>query len=217
MLCQTSLHRQDSKYSRMQCPPFYSQMVLDWKQDGFLSEQEAASWAPRGCGITCLRMLLEFSLHSRGLTLRENYWDLIKRGVNEEAYCDKGWIHAGLLKLARSYGLDGECHRGKDVQSVFEVIKRGNICIVSVSLAFRGGETASGKIIGKGGHLILVYGMDKYDGGTEQLICHHPSSYPELNFRDYRIDNFKLEESFSGNFIEFYSSALHKVTNFPSL
>jgi hypothetical protein len=189
----------------MKSPPFYSQMVIDWKRDGFPSEETGASWAPRGCGIACLRMLLEFSLQARGLTLQDRYWDLIKRGVDEGAYCDKGWIHKGLLKLASSYGLKGECHRGKNTRSVFEAIRRDSLCIVSVSLAFRGGECINGQIAGKGGHLILVYGIDAHDDGSEQLICHHPSSYPELNWPDHRIDNEKFIQSFSGNFIEFYT------------
>jgi hypothetical protein len=203
--CHSNFSKTESEETMLRQPTFYSQMVVDWKRDGFSSEEIGASWAPRGCGITCLRMLLEFSLQARGLTLQDSYWDLIKRGVDEGAYGSNGWIHNGLLKLARPYGLDGECHRRKDARSVFEAVRRGSLCIVSVSLAFRGGECINGKTIEKGGHLILVYGIDTRDDGTEQLICHHPSSYPDLNFRDCRIDNEKFVKSFSGNFIEFYA------------
>jgi len=188
-----------------QRPVFRSQMVDDWERDGFPSKEIGAHWAPKGCGIACLRMLLEFSLAARGLVLQDRYWDLIKRGVDQGAYCSKGWIHRGLLHLAQPYGLAGECHRAKDINAVFDAIKRRSICIVSVSLAFRGGESARGEPIGKGGHLILVYGIAANDDGTEQLICHHPSSYPDLNWPDYKIDNEKFINSFSGSFIEFFT------------
>jgi len=59
-------------------------------------------WRARGCGITALKMVLDF--YGTAVALEE----LLNVGLEIGAYHQGiGWTHAGLVQIARRYGLDG--------------------------------------------------------------------------------------------------------------
>ncbi len=138
--------------------PFCSQVVnRNGEDSGFPSEDEIRKWESNACGIACLRMVLE----DHGFNNRKKrpaYWELLSLAVSRGVYCEKGWIHKGLLELAREYGIDGQCHRNKTVTDVADAIGRGSICIVSVTKYFLGEEQdGSSRILPRGGHLVVAY------------------------------------------------------------
>jgi len=74
--------------------PFYSQFT----------DISAPGWRKIGCGIASLAMLIDFYKPDE-ITVD----GLLEEGIAANAYVsDAGWSHAGLIGLAKSYGLSGE-------------------------------------------------------------------------------------------------------------
>ncbi|MCC6405415.1 MAG: C39 family peptidase [Candidatus Yanofskybacteria bacterium] len=65
-------------------------------------------WRARGCGITALKMVMDF-WHLRDTRSRTAAVDeLLERGRAIGAYVQGvGWSHRGLVNLARAYGYEG--------------------------------------------------------------------------------------------------------------
>ncbi len=73
--------------------PFYSQFA----------DITNPSWQKVGCGIASLAMLIDYY---SGAVEPDT---LLKEGIAAGAYIESaGWSHAGLIALARDYGLSGE-------------------------------------------------------------------------------------------------------------
>ncbi|MCB9810823.1 MAG: C39 family peptidase [Candidatus Nomurabacteria bacterium] len=91
--------------------PFYSQF-----QD--ISDP---SWKKVGCGIASLAMLIE--LYEPGKVSVDS---LLQEGIEGGAYLnDAGWIHSGLISLARDYGLNGSTNdlSGLGTEKAFSKLK----------------------------------------------------------------------------------------------
>lgn len=127
--------------------PFTSQKNLD------------ENWRHRGCGITALKMMLDYWRTEFPLEHTLPLPELLLLGVNRGAYVEGiGWTHAGLASLARElgyeafnrdFGIKGKTPKsGKDA---FAILKR---------------DVASGPVIasiwkdftpkGRSGHLVVV-------------------------------------------------------------
>lgn len=184
--------------------PFVTQRISVEENPG-MSQDESAHWSVRSCGVACVKMLLDGADNHRGRSgsAAKSMWELIGEGLHEKAYCDRGWIHAGLLKLLSKYGISGECHRQTTITKIAEIIRRGNVCIASVSVGLRGGEKdEKNSVVEKGGHLILFHGVKEDESGIISLRCHHPSSNLAWNWENLWVAKEKVEKSFSGNLIE---------------
>jgi len=175
--------------------PFYSQIV-NWNQEdsGFPNAAEIEKWQSNCCGIACVRMIIDAFT---GVNV--SYWDLLQQGLARKAYNEIGWIHQGLVQLAAEHGVTGKAHRGKTWEDVEESLRNGNLCIVSVSVGFRGGlkKANSEEVFGKGGHLVA---FEDQDGAP---ACHHPSSLPEWNKEGWVVPAEAWTRSFSGGYMEF--------------
>lgn len=72
--------------------PYYSQKDLE----------PLASYGSKACGLTSLRMVLDF------YGIKPNFEQLKQIVDKTGAYSEKlGWIHSGLVDIAREYGLKG--------------------------------------------------------------------------------------------------------------
>ena len=186
--------------------PFYSQIV-DWNNEdsGFPNKVEIEKWEGNCCGIACLRMVFDFN--HKIVDNSPSYWELVNIGLKKNAYCEKGWIHRGLLEIAKSYGLDGQCHRQAGIKDIIDAINRKSICIVSVTKHFLGGEKyhSEQKLL-KGGHLVVAYEIENQGTPEEKIICNHPSTYPAWNKQNWAVETNKWSNSFSGNFIEIFEN-----------
>ena len=58
-------------------------------------------WKPRACGILCLKMILDF------LKIKINGTDDFIQNANEKkAYGENGWIHQGLIDIAKDFDVE---------------------------------------------------------------------------------------------------------------
>ena len=170
--------------------------------DGFPSPDLAEHWRPRGCGIACLRMILSSYRIDHG-----SYWSLISEGLQTGAYCDRGWIHQGLLDMATRHGLPGTAHRNRTTTHLSNDLLAGHLLIASVTVCFRGGQPrsdASNQVHTPGGHLVVVTGtrLDNTGGPTEFRV-HHPSATPTNNLSNHWVTHERFAASFSGNYLTF--------------
>ena len=190
----------------MKSMPFYSQIV-NWNDEdsGFPDPESIQQWERNCCGIACLRMILDYY----GITnedARTSYWNLLQLGLKRSAYSEKGWIHRGLLEMAGEYGIYGQCHRRTNVQHLVETIRKGCVCIVSVTRCFLGGQKDDGgEPLPTGGHLVVAYDAISCGTLTTAMVCNHPSTGRSWNKAGWVVEIEKWENSFSGNYIEFYS------------
>ena len=77
--------------------PFYSQrkhiLLVDWKN--------------RGCGITALKMLMDFWHTKNSRNKTASLAELIRKRTRGAFIDNVGWSHSGLVSIARNYGYDG--------------------------------------------------------------------------------------------------------------
>ncbi|MFI1974653.1 MULTISPECIES: cysteine peptidase family C39 domain-containing protein [Streptomyces] len=117
-----------------------------WPTDG------PHEWGERCCGLACLRMLLDF----HGLAVPDRL-PLLHHGLALGAHTPKGWLHAGLVRLASEYGLQGHASAFPTPAPLQELARAGTPSIVSCSFRF----PEDGR---QGGHLVLFTGEFERDG-----------------------------------------------------
>ena len=138
---------------------------------------------------------------------RITYWNLLQSGLARGAYSDNGWIHHGLLEMARDYGIQGQCHRHTNIEHVINTIGRNSVCIVSVTRYFLGGQKDdAGNPLPKGGHLVVAYDTVNDDHGITGIVCNHPSSGRPWNKIAWTENSRNGKSPFPGNYIEFFAS-----------
>jgi hypothetical protein len=172
--------------------PFISQIPRPG--DGFPSVDLAEHWRYRGCGIACLRMVLE------GLGAEaQGYWALVAEGLDRRAYNERGWIHQGLVDMARDRGIAASSKRQTTVTGVSEDLQAGHVVVASVTACLRGGQaSASGTPQPRGGHLVVVTGVRVGDlGALDALRVHHPSAVEANNWQNRWIPYDNFERSFN--------------------
>jgi len=176
--------------------PFYSQMV-NWngEDSGFPSDAQVRKWESNCCGIACARMVIDYYTG-----VKARYWDVLQRGLQLGAYNTVGWIHKGVVDLVGEYGVEGKAYRERSVEELFGSVRGGNVCIVSISVGFRGGlkKKDSEEVFGKGGHLVVAFLNDQ-----GEITCHHPSSLADWNKPNWVVPEDPWKKSFSGGFMEF--------------
>jgi predicted double-glycine peptidase len=87
--------------------PFYSQFT----------DITDPAWKKIGCGIVSLAMVIDY--YKPGTVAVPT---LLEEGIKADAYLSNaGWTYAGLIRVARPYGLDGESHDfgGSDTARAF--------------------------------------------------------------------------------------------------
>lgn len=123
--------------------PFYSQFA----------DISAPKWRKIGCGIASLAMLIDF--YKPGEITVDG---LLEEGIAANAYVsDAGWSHAGLIGLAKSYGLSGEAVYMTDqsMSSAFSTLETAlneGPVMVSVHYTFKPTNPIP--------HLVIVTGVE---------------------------------------------------------
>lgn len=198
------------KYSVLDLPiPFYSQRVPDGSErvSGFANKAEAAYWQERGCGIACLRMVIDGYRFLDGLPAGPSQGELTRMGLQENAYCDRGWIHKGLVAMAAHLDITGWTYRSKSTAEIKAAVDSGYPTIASVSVGFHGGERdMEGLPTPPGGHLVVVLGYAGEGAAITDLLVNHPSSVIEYEWERRYIPIRAFEASFSGAFMAFTSN-----------
>lgn len=129
--------------------PRYPQLLdrSRWRQHGFESAEESDVWSDRACGVACVAMVLEFAT-----AVPASVVDLLHEGRDQGAYCDRGWLHAGLAELLVRRGVPATAEQVESVDDLATIVRVGCPVIASVTLQF----PLDGS---KGGHLVLVTGV----------------------------------------------------------
>jgi len=190
--------------------PFFSQRLdkNNYQEEGFESLKEARYWSERVCALACLKMILK-KFHP---TSDVSFGKLLKKGREIGAYReDVGWLHQGITELAEMYGLLAKRESiGFNLEKMGKYITRGEPVIASVTVGFEAGkkypeEDGSVYVMPKGGHLVVVFGVEVKDGAVQKLKLHHPSSEADYEWPNHEIDRKNFLHSFSeaGNIIIF--------------
>ncbi len=135
------------------------------KKFGAKNLDKFSFWAWRGCGITCLLMILK-SL--KRVNKKMTIMDLINQALKIDGYIfknDLGWRHQALVQLAQKYRLKAKIISLATIYDLAKAIKENKYVIASL-------------ISPSGGHLCLFFGFktDK-KGGIRSFFYHDPSSW----------------------------------------
>lgn len=150
--------------------------VLYYSQHRYIKDE---NWQRRACGLTCLKMVLDFH---RVETPEIN--EFLKLALEKGAYhLTNGWIHDKLLAIAESFGM--EAHRKESMEGEDELkdsLDRGNPVIVSIK-AKRFSPDFEGKF-----HQIVLTGYD------ENGYFYNDSDYQESEGKDLFVSNEIFEK-----------------------
>jgi len=181
--------------------PFYPQ---DWDsarygEFGLAGEAECDYWKKSACGVLCLKMAAEaFDGPNKPVAF------YIEKGLQRQAYSDKfGWKHAGLVRLAKDFGMDGIHQERMEVSHIKNYIDQKCLVIVSIPTAFRPKQkTWQQKLLfwrKTGGHLCLVRGYDLDQSGIMiGLRVNHTSVNSEWNWENKLVPVKIFEKYFTG-------------------
>mgnify|MGYP001589662514 CR=1 FL=1 len=190
--------------------PYFSQRLDEdnWQSEGFQSIEEAKHWSANLCGFTCLKMAIKTLFPDREMTLKE----LLDKGIEIGAYNDKvGAIHSGIVKLGELYGLSGDRESvGDSIEKIARHIQNGQLVIASITVGFEAGKeyvlkSGSKYVMPRGGHLVVIFGVEIESGEIKSFLLHHPSSEAGYEWMNYEISPSDLARSLSqkGNIIYF--------------
>lgn len=174
-----------------------------WHEFGFNSIEEYATWAPRLCGIVCLKMIIDVNCDEWG---EKNLADLTWRGVELGGYIldddkgnrvDKGWFYAPLVKLAEEAGMSGDIWAHRVPGDLVSDLDKNGAIVASVHPGVIRGDIEEAPRGIKGGHLVVVIG---YRMGTriEGFFVHNPSGRSRHAQREVFVPFERFGKAFSG-------------------
>ncbi|MFZ3500437.1 C39 family peptidase [Streptomyces sp. 5.8] len=143
-----------------------------WAGSGAGSPEEYAFWAPRMCGVACLRMVLG----SLGLPVPPSV-ELVKELCGAGAYVRDGDAVQGLIYqpfaeyVNARWGLDARSEPRLDHGSIRDALAGGGVAMLSVHWSIRSPAAAPGP---RGGHLVLAVGATE-----DAVLVHNPSGFPD--------------------------------------
>jgi hypothetical protein len=158
----------------------------EWDECGGAALGDRAEWSDRACGMAALRMiLLAYLADAPPLT------ELVMTGVREGALTGRGWLHAGIARLAAGFGIPAAAEAAA-ADELPAHLKDAPL-IISVTEKF----PEDGR---KGGHLVVARGTSETaDGGLDVLI-RDPSAWGQHHDR---VPLARLSASYSGRCITF--------------
>jgi hypothetical protein len=158
----------------------------EWARCGGHVLGDRAEWSDRACGMAALRMiLLAYLGGAPPLT------ELILTGVRDNALSDRGWVHAGIARLATSFGIPAEAEAV--IADELPIRLKEAPVIVSVTEKF----PDDGR---KGGHLIVARGTDEAGEDGLDILLRDPSAWGQEHDR---VPLTRLAASYSGRCITF--------------
>lgn len=178
----------DSKIiSKYQIPLIRQRMTVE---DGFKDEKEALVFGNNACGAACLKMILE----SFGKKNIPSVKELMEEGMRKGFYLEPtGWIHKGIVQMAKNYRVNAQSAHLKSPLQIAEILEKNQLIIASVSFAFDESK--------KGGHLVVVYGIEIKDGKLEKIYFNDPSGWGQTH---HVIDGDLFLLCWTGNIITFW-------------
>ncbi len=177
--------------------------ILDprWQESGADSPQEYAYWTGRACGVACVKMCVEafggpilplVAWARRGVELGGYLSELRPDGSQAE----RGWLHSALADLMRAEGLQAE-PRALAISDFPTLIAAGSLIIASVSYEI--GTPLP--VTRKGGHLVVVYGIELQENQVSALILNNPSGRTSEMQAGACIPVQRFEQGYTGRAI----------------
>lgn len=158
----------------------------EWDAHGGAELGDRAQWSDRACGMAALRMILLAYLGAAPpLT------ELVRTGVREGALTDRGWLHAGIARLADGFGIPAAAEEvtADDLPSRLAAAP----VIISVTEKF----PEDGR---KGGHLVVARGTARPAHGGPDILFRDPSAWGQDH--DH-VPLARLSASYTGRCITF--------------
>ena len=159
----------------------------EWDAHGGAALGDRAEWSDRACGMAALRMiLLAYLGDAPPLT------ELVKTGVRDGALTAKGWLHAGIARLAASFGIPAAA----EAVAAGELPARLAAAPVIISVTEKFPEDGR-----KGGHLVVAHGTAcSARGSGPDIFIRDPSAWGQDHDR---VPLTRLSASYTGRCITF--------------
>lgn len=156
-------------------------LILDdhWQEFGFGNVEEYQFWAPRLCGIACLKMALDAVAANQ-----DSMAKLTAKGVESGGYLvhgadgsfiDKGWFYKPLVLIARDRGLEAEIFTQESLTDIAFRVLRNQIVVASVNPRIIRGDEPPTPNASRGGHLVIVHGVEIRDAKPHLFYIKNPS------------------------------------------
>lgn len=151
--------------------PRYPQLLdrTRWRENGFESPEDSDLWSDRACGVACVGMILEYATGQPRSVV-----ELLHEGRERGAYCDRGWLHAGLAQLLARHGIAATAGELGTVDDLAPIVRASALVIASITLHF----PTDGS---QGGHLVLVTGVTCQDDRVISVHFNDPSRWGAHN------------------------------------
>ncbi|MFT4081076.1 MAG: C39 family peptidase [Nocardioides sp.] len=155
-----------------------------WRESGARDRAHYGFWASRSCGIVCLQMVLEH--HGRPVPLLV---DAAEAALAAGCYRPRpdggldGLLYQPFVEHTRDrYGLDVTVETSLTLDGITAALGSGRLVVASVHPSLRRPEQPAA---GRGGHLVLVTGIENEQGSTAAAVLHvnNPSGHRESSRR----------------------------------
>ncbi len=169
-----------------------------WREYGAATPEEYAYWASRACGPAGVKMVVEafggpvrtmMAWINQGVACNGYQISAYEQGQTTEV----GWDHRVLAKLIQDAGYNAYAQEIKPGKIV-DCLKMGSLLIASVSYEI--GTTLP--VSRRGGHLVVVNGVERIGKSIDTYIVHNPSGRTETLRQNARIDAARFEAAYSG-------------------
>lgn len=163
-----------------------------WQKSGADSPQEYAFWAPRMCGVACLRMALDYFGHTVPPSV-----PLVRELETAGAYVRDGESVQGLIyrpfaeHVTDRWGITAIPARNLPVAEITRHVTAGRLIVISVHKTIRHPETSEPP--SRGGHLVLAVGAT-----DDALLIHNPSGLPGTSQEHAPVPWERLERFYAG-------------------
>lgn len=141
-------------------------------------------WQKRACGMTCVKMVLDFLKKDAPLLD-----DLIWQGVRIDGYGPSGWLHNALVSIFDMHGIRAERKEFKNelfefgLSEIMHSLEKGIPVIISAVKKF--------EIMDKF-HMVLLVGFEKEAGVIQGFYYHDP----DAEMREEGMNQFVSFEQF---------------------
>lgn len=162
-----------------------------WQKSGADSPEEYAFWAPRICGMACLRMTLAWL----GREVPPSV-PLVREALDVGAYVRdgdqvKGLIYAPFATWAAArFGLHAQSRPDLPAGAVRAEVAAGRVVLLSVHKSIR---TLDPDPPQRGGHLVLAVGV-----GPDAVTIHNPSGLPGRSQQFHQVPWHDLGRYYAG-------------------
>src|SRR5882757_382345 len=162
-----------------------------WQKSGADTAQEYAFWAPRMCGMACLRMTLDWL----GQQVPPSV-PLVREALEAGAYVRTGDQVQGLIYApfadwaVRRFGLHAQARPDLPADQIHAEVAAGRVVLLSVYKTIR---TLDPEPPQRGGHLVLAVGA-----GPEAVVLHNPSGLPGRSQQFHHVRWADLDRFYAG-------------------